>query len=410
MNQADIQPRKVLLDIYAAALHAVNGRNVVRCYLQHNPVHPKVNLVAIGKAAACMAEGALDILDRNINRALIVTKTGHCSSSLPFACLQAGHPVPDENSLAAGRQLLRFVTSTPRDTKLLFLISGGCSSLVEVLPEGVGLNELRQMNSWLIGSGLDISAMNAVRKRVSCIKGGRLAEQLRGCSALNLMISDVVTNDPATIGSGLLVPDEGGRIPPGDQLPEWLQLLLHRAPVAPEIDAVCFQSIENKIIADNRQAILAAARAGRAMGLSVYQHLEPFSGDALVAAARFARQVLDGPAGLYLWGGESTLMLPESPGRGGRAQSFALAAARVLAGDNSVFFLAAGTDGTDGPTESAGALVDGGTLRRGRNEGLDPDESLSRADAGTFLEASGDLVCTGPTGTNVMDLVMALKI
>ncbi len=410
MNQVAFSPREVLLDIYAAELHAVDGRSVVRHYLQHHPVRSTVDLVAIGKAAASMTQGALDVLDRDITRALIITKTGYCDPSLPFGCLEAGHPVPNEGSLAGGEQLLQFVASTPEDTKLLFLISGGTSSLVEVPPEDISLDELRRITDWLLGSGLDISAMNSIRKRFSCIKGGRLAEQLHGHSVLNLMISDVVGDDPATIGSGLLVPDGGVDLPLWNRFPAWLQILLRRLPAVPDVDTACFRSVKSEIIANNQQALDAAAEVGKVIGYSVYQHSEPFFGDALQIAARFSRQVLDGPAGLYLWGGESTVTLPPSPGRGGRNQSLALAAAQILADSDSIFFLAAGTDGTDGLTEEAGALVDGGTVGRGRNKGLDSSDCLSRADAGSFLEASDDLICTGPTGTNVMDLILALKV
>jgi len=357
-----------------------------------------------------MTRGALDVPDANISRVLIITKRGHCDPSLPFECLQSGHPVPDENSLKGGERLLQFVTSIPTDTIPLFLISGGSSSLVEVLPEGVGLDELCRVNGWLLGSGLDIAAMNAVRKRISCIKGGRLAKYLCGRSTLNLMISDVMGDDPATVGSGLLAPDSNENLLPWEKLPGWLQKLCRQDPAASDVEALCFHSVESVILANNRQATEAAAKAGSAAGLAVYRSTDLFHNDALQLGKRFARQVLEGPPGLYIWGGESTVILPPSPGRGGRNQSLALAAAQVLAGNDAIFFLAAGTDGTDGPTESAGALVDGGTVMRGRNEGLDAAEYLSRADAGSFLETSGDLICTGPTGTNVMDLVLSLKI
>jgi len=402
--------REMLLDIYLAALNAVNGRNVVRRYLQHRPVSSEINLVAIGKAAASMAWGALDVLGNEITRALVITKKGHCDCSLPFECLEAAHPVPGRSSLAAGERLLQFVASVPEEARFLFLISGGTSSLVEVLPDGFDLGDLSRINSWLLGSGLDISVINAIRKRTSYIKGGRLAEQLHGRSTLNLMISDVMGDEPATIGSGLLVPGETIDFLPWSQLPEWLQILLRRTSAVTGADTACFHSIENEIIASNRPATDAAAEAGRDAGFLVYQDPEPFHGDVLQVASRFARRVLDGPAGLYIGGGESTIILPPSPGRGGRNQSLALAAARILAGSDSIFFLAAGTDGTVGPAEDAGALVDGGTLIRGEADGLDASDCLNRADAGTFLEASGDLIRTGPTGTNVMDLVLVLKI
>ncbi|HFC54177.1 MAG TPA: DUF4147 domain-containing protein [Gammaproteobacteria bacterium] len=400
--------RRSLLEIYAAALRAVRGRRVVRDYLRRNPVAGPLEMVALGKAAASMARGALDVLGEQIARALVITKYGHCDPELPLECLQAGHPLPDENSLLAGERLLKFIGSAARDRELLFLISGGSSALVEVPAPGVMLPDLRRLNRWLLGSGLDIHAMNSVRMQISRIKGGRLAGFLEGRRALNLMISDVPGDDPAIIGSGLLVPGRRPTHPP-PQLPGWIQELCNRARPAPVPDASSFRGVSSALVATNRQALDAALEEGRARGFAVHSRQEFFQGDALRLGARFARRLLEGPPGLYLWGGESSVLLPSSPRRGGRCQSLALAAARVVEGRDGICFLAAGSDGSDGPGGDAGALVDGGTIARGREEGLDPVEALRRADAGSFLEASGDLVRTGPTGTNVMDLVMALK-
>ena len=157
MNES---PRTDLLDIFHSALRAVNGRNAVREYLQTHPIAEKVYLVAIGKAAASMALGAQDVLGEKIIDALVITKTGHCDQDLPFACLEAGHPVPNEASLDAGRSLLSFIDNMPAEATIVFLISGGASALVEVLPNGVGLQDLRRVNDWLLASGLDIAQMN----------------------------------------------------------------------------------------------------------------------------------------------------------------------------------------------------------------------------------------------------------
>jgi len=401
--------RKLLLGLYAAALRSVDGQIVVRDYLQRRPMHEEVYLVAIGKAAASMARGAQEALGPQVVQGLVITKKGYAEEGLPFGCIQSDHPVPDENSLEAGKRLLAFIDTAPPSAFFLFLISGGTSSLVESLPEGFDLKMLREMNRWLLASGLDIGMMNMVRKRFSCLKGGRLAERLQGRSTLNLMISDVVDDDPAVIGSGLLAPsiDDGSLL--FERLPVWLREKADLAPSPPSTEASCFDSIENQIVANCQMAIQGAAEAGKAAGLDVYSHSHLFQGDVLQLAHHFAQEVQQGPPGLYVWGGESTIKLPPFPGRGGRNQSLALAAARFLAGDDSVLLLVAGTDGTDGPTRDAGALVDGGTIARGSQQGMDAVERLVHADAGSFLEASGDLIRTGPTGTNVMDLVLALK-
>ena len=400
--------RQLLFDLYSEALRAVEGRRLVRDYLRSRSMSAPVVVVAIGKAAVSMAWGAVDALGGGISRGLVITKRGYCGPSSPFPCLQAGHPIPDAGSLAAGEQLLELISSTSADAQFLFLISGGSSALVELLPEGMSLADLERVNSWLLGSGLDIAAVNTVRKRISRIKGGRLAEVVNGRDALNLMISDVPGDTPATIGSGLLVPDGSTDILEAATLPRWLHELISRSPPLPT--ASCFRTIENVILAGNRHALEAVAAAASGLGLSIHLHPEPFEGDAVLLGRAFARQVMLGSTGLYLWGGESTVVLPSTPGRGGRNQSLALAAAQQLAGKEGILFLSAGTDGSDGPTEDAGALVDGGTQERGEHAGLAAAECLRRADAGTFLKAAGDLIHTGPTGTNVMDLVLALKV
>ncbi|MEX0871305.1 MAG: MOFRL family protein, partial [Aquisalimonadaceae bacterium] len=171
-----------------------------------------------------------------------------------------------------------------------------------------------------------------------------------------------------------------------------------------------FATITRHIVASNGQARDAVVRRAQQLELPVVHHRELLTGDALMAGERIAEAVIHGPAGVQLWGGETTVALPENPGRGGRAQALALRAAMAMEGHHGLWLLAAGTDGTDGPGEDAGALVDTETCFRGRQSGLDPDTCLEAADSGSFLDASGDLLRTGPTGTNVMDLLISLKI
>lgn len=405
--------RRQLLEAYRAALDAVAGDRAVADHLRREPVESDAYVIAVGKAAERMMAGALGALDDRFARGLLITKYDHVGpvcGDHRVVCIESGHPVPDGNSLAAGTALLAFLADIPHRAEVLFLVSGGTSALVEVLPERTGLEDLAQVNQWLLGAGLDIEAMNRVRKRLSCIKAGRLAAYLEGRRTRNLMMSDVPGDDPRVIGSGLLVPHEFEALAVPAGLPDWLQELLGRVPPAPSPGAPVFEPVETRILIRNCDAREAAAGYARGHGLAVHDHAEPFQGGAETLGRQFARHVIDGPPGFYLWGGESTVTLPDEPGRGGRSQALALAAAGVIAGRDDICLLAAGTDGTDGPTEDAGALVDGETLQRGRDEGLDPDEALRRADAGTFLEASGDLVQTGPTGTNVMDLVLGLKM
>lgn len=403
--------RGLLLECFRHTLRTVNGTVLVESALHQPECQGNWRVVAVGKAAVAMMQGALRVLGDRITSGLVITKHGHAGGwSVPrrVEIIEAGHPLPDDNSLRAGHALLDFIDAAEEGEPLLFLLSGGASALIEVLPAGVDQEQLAALNRWLLSSGYDIHTMNRLRKRISLIKGGRLAQHLAGRRVLNLLLSDVPGDDPAVIGSGPLVadPDEGLCLP---ELPEWVNELVELAPPAPAIDAVCFRTIQIRILGGNHMARHAAAWLGEAQGQDVFLFDEDFQGDARQLGEQFAHTLIQGAPGLYVWGGESTVCLPEQPGRGGRNQHLALAAARVLAGRKDVWLLAAGTDGSDGPTDDAGALVDGGTVARGTEAGLDAAIALSRADSGAFLEASGDLLQTGPTGTNVMDLVLGLK-
>jgi hydroxypyruvate reductase len=399
------RPREQLLETYSVALAAVHGRRRARDWLTTHPLQGPVALVAVGKAACAMARGAHEALGAVIADAFIVTKHGH-GETLPWPVIEAGHPLPDAMSLAAGEQLAAWAARVPLSTLVLVLLSGGASALLEHLPAGMTLDDLRRVNEWLLGSGLDIHAMNAVRKRLSRIKGGRLAVLLQPRPVVCLAISDVPGDDPWVIGSGPLTPDP--REPDVEPLPPFLRELIARTPPLPADDA-SFKRVRYEIIARNANACAAAAAAAPP-DWRVHVHDEFVQGDAAEVGARLARILRESaPGTLHVWGGETTVRLPPQPGRGGRCQQLALAAARELAGRNDVWLLAAATDGSDGPGEDAGALVDGGTIERGEAEGFRVEEALRRADAGSFLEASGDLITTGPTGTNVMDLVLGLR-
>jgi len=405
--------RAAVLDIFHAALAAVHGAARVQRFLAARPLQGEVCVVAMGKAAGATLEGAPRALGERLNSALLITKPGHVppgmESLAEVTVMEAGHPLPDERSLRAGRMLLDFIAAAPGGGTLLFLVSGGTSSLVEVLPSGMTLDDLRRVNQWLLGSGWDIHRMNALRKRLSCIKGGRLAEAVRGRRVVQLLISDVPGDAPADIGSGLLMADKSAEIDE-TTVPEWLRTLLQSAPSSPDPETSAFAHIETHIVASVDHALAAAAAESRKMGYAVQVHARRLSGDAATAGRRLAQTLVDGATGVHLWGGETSVELPPAPGRGRRNQHLALAAAEVLANRDNVWLLAAGSDGSDGPGEDAGALVDGGTVARGELDGLSITDCLRRADAGSFLEASGDLVTTGPTGTNVMDVVIGLKV
>jgi glycerate 2-kinase len=376
--------RRLLLKLFQAGLERVSGR---RCVAQSLVVPPgPVWVAAIGKAASAMALGAHDVLGGSLDRLLIVTKDGHVAPqllALPGVEIhESAHPVPDQRSLEAGRSLLRWIGELPEAAQPIFLISGGASSLVEVLEDGVTFTRLEKLNAEGLASGISIAELNTRRARLSRIKGGRLAALLDGRPAQALFISDVPGDEPALIGSGLMGPATGG-------VPD---------------------RVKRTIVASLDHAVEGVCEAAEKLGLDVRKAVARFDDDAGRLAVRFTHELHLNLAQVCVWGGESTVTLPENPGRGGRNQHLALAAARLLAGAPDMMLLAAGTDGTDGVTDDAGALVDSETCARLALAEMDPDDYLRRADSGTALAASGDLVHTGPTGTNVGDLAIGLKL
>lgn len=406
MDSVNHQARNLLLGLYQAALARVDGGQAVKTWMRAHPLsNGPWHVIAVGKAAPAMAQGAVETMGEQLVSGLVITKTGHAGyvtdQDPRLALWEAEHPIPGAGSLSAGSALLAYIQALPLTARCLFLFSGGASSLVEVPVAGVDLDFLLRANHWLLASGLPIDQINRVRQRLSSIKGGGLRQPLGGREAQVLLISDVPGDDPAAIGSGLLA-DELPGFP--QNLPGWLTEKLRPATVQAYTPPV-----PHHVIASLSQAMDAAVNAAQGMGYHVVRRPEFLAGAAALAGRHVAQQLCDSPAGsLLIWGGETTVTLPDNPGRGGRNQHLALSAAVTLAGRGDCWLLSAGTDGSDGPTEEAGALIDGGTVERGLVKGLDPGRALERADAGRFLEASGDLIHTGPTGTNVMDLVIAL--
>ena len=400
--------RHELLKIFRSALHRVAGETAVSRWLSRDGNRADFSaVVAIGKAAPAMMLGARERLETGNLPGLVITRHGHADPRLDaipgVLQIESGHPVPDETSLEAGQQLLDFLAAAPPDRPVLFLLSGGTSSLVESLPRERTLSDLRRLNEWLLSSGLDIRAMNRLRSRMSRIKAGQLCSCLEGRPATVLLISDVPGDDPAFVGSGLLHPPSFGSVPA--ELPAAVAGLLNSDPLP--MGPPC---ADHHLVAVNADAVAAAMARARQLGYQAYAVADSLQGDAAAAGRAFARYLQQAPAGIHVMGGETTVRLPASPGRGGRNQHLALAAAGEIEGRKDILILAAGTDGSDGRSEDAGALVDGDTWQRARDAGLDPRLSLREADSGNLLEATGDLVHTGPTGTNVMDLLIGLRL
>jgi glycerate 2-kinase len=399
----------LLLDLARHAIDVVRGDRLTAEAAHAAQFGSPLNVMAVGKAAAAMAAGAQRALDGQIHRILVVTKKGHVDPWSEYLrqaeILEAGHPIPTPESVAAGARLLEWMHEAGPDAHFLFLISGGASSLVEAPAPGIDLGMLQRVNNWLLASGLSIEEINRIRRRISRIKGGNLLGFLKGRHATVWLLSDVAGDRPEVIGSGLLYPAESAEAHDVD-LPDWLQAAVDGGPGPSAIGETV---PEHRILANLAVACEAVAEGARVKGLAAWIHTTELDGDAEATGRALAAQLRDLPPGIHIWGGETTVRLPARPGRGGRNQHLALAAALLLAGQKDVSLLSMGTDGSDGPTDDAGALVDGGTVSRGELAGLDAVERLRHADSGSFLEASGDLISTGPTGTNVRDLVIAWK-
>jgi hydroxypyruvate reductase len=401
--------RQHLEKIFHSALAAVRGSDRVAGALREQPLSSGAPVVALGKAAASMLEGALQGADAAVVSALLISKAAqlhaHVCGRPGVLCLAGGHPLPDARSLAAGRQLLAFLQACPPQQEVLFLVSGGSSSLVEVLRTGRNLADLQRVNHWLLGSGLDIVAINRVRRQLSAIKGGGLLHYLQGRPARVLLMSDVPDDDPAVIGSGLLFPPrDGSRAMP--DLPAWISDLLE-----PETQRVPAPAkVSYRIVATLEMALAAAAQCARDLGYPARVRHPGLAGDAGQCGAGIADFLAGVEPGVYLWGGETTVRLPRHPGVGGRNQQLALSAALRLSGRRDIELLAAGSDGEDGNSQAAGAIVDGGTVARAQARGVGARACLEQADARRCLAASGDLLVTGPTGTNVTDLVIGVKL
>lgn len=396
------QHKQYLSLLFQTALNAVNGRMVVENKLKKLKFDGKVAVVAIGKAAATMMAGAKLALKEKIDSALIITKTGHADTSLSWPYIEAGHPVPNTQSLEAGVKLLDFLTSVPAGVEIIALISGGASSLVEVLPDHINLEELQKINNWLLSSGLTIHEINRVRQAISLIKGGKALAYLKHKKMTQLLISDVKFDRPEIIGSGIFVSNtDVGNLQNAVKLPVWLENYIQE-----EIPRVALD-VDSHVIASNDMACQAIIKQAKESSYDVTYHGQTLYGDVFDVAESLHKTLFDAEPGIHIWGGETTLKLPENPGRGGRNQSLALALACLVENQPGITILVGATDGSDGPTDDAGAIIDGYTLHRASY--FQAKKYLANADAGTFLAEAGDLLSTGPTGTNVMDIVIAIK-
>jgi glycerate 2-kinase len=436
--------RRDAIEIFRAALAAANAGNAVRKQLsvQSNSIKAgtvrlplrninRMFLVGAGKAAVQMAASVEEIVGTRLTRGMVVTKQGHATVPLNrVEIIEAGHPIPDQAGVRASgtvRALLRELNA--RDL-VLVAISGGASALLSAPAEPITLHAKQKTTDLLLRAGATIHELNAVRKHISTLKGGQLASLAYPATVVSLILSDVIGDRPDVIGSGPTAPDPSTF---ADAIAVLAKFgLLNRIPSAvrerleqgargeieetPKPGDPVFKHVHNVIIGSNRLALDAAAQEAKMRGFHPVILSSAIDGETREVArthAQILREVaLSGhpvrsPA-CILSGGETTVTI-QGKGKGGRNQEFALAAAFEIDGFPNLVVLSAGTDGTDGPTDAAGAIATGDTIRRARQRGLDPMKHLSENDSYPFFDALGGLIKTGPTGTNVMDIHVLLS-
>ncbi len=389
----------------------------------------RIVVLGAGKASAAMAKALERILGSRISTGLINTKYEHLEKLKRIELNECGHPVPDQAGIGGAARIAALASACGPHDLVFCLISGGASALMPLPASGITLEEKQTATRLLLACGATIHEINAVRKHISGIKGGQLARLAAPATVVSLMLSDVIGDSLDVIGSGPTAPDSSTFASAWAVIEKYGIAGKIPAPVASHIQAgmrgeikdtpksgdACFRKTQNHIVGSNRLAVDAAAVKARELGyrpvvLSTF--IEGETKDVAAMHAAIAREaVVSGrpakPPVCFISGGETTVTI-RGDGLGGRNQEFALAAAIALDGLPGVVAFSGGTDGTDGPTDAAGAIADGLTLQRARLPGLNPAAALAANDSYHFFEALGDLVKTGPTGTNVMDVRLML--
>jgi len=390
------------------------------------PLEPasRIYVLGAGKASAAMAAKVEEILNDKISGGIVVTKYGYGDTLKKIKLIEAGHPIPDHNSVLATAEFLRLTDTFKKEDVVLFLLSGGASSLLADYPSTSNLEEVQLVFDLLLKSGATIHEMNTVRKHLSAIKGGGLARHIYPAKAFTLILSDVIGDQPDVIGSGPTVPDPSTfcdaraileKYGLFQQVPSNIIRHIEKG-CAGEIadtakkDETCFQFMKYSIIGNNRIALEAAAASAEHAGYHTTIITDSLSGEAKIIGASIVQEAIgyQGPRpACFLYGGESTVTI-KGKGTGGRNQELALAAGIALPVDGNILLLSGGTDGSDGPTDAAGALADAKMMQMAKEKGLDAREFLRENDSYHFFSALHGLIKTGPTQTNVMDIIVVL--
>ncbi len=435
--------RRDAIEIFRAGLVAADAQNAVRKHLSLRSGHIRVGsvhvslndfdrifLIGVGKAAAQMAAAIAQILGGYLTRGIVVTKHGHATSRPHgIEVIEAGHPIPDHAGFEAASAIERLLRELNARDLVIVAISGGASALLSAPAPPITLDVKQKTTDLLLRAGATIHELNAVRKHISALKGGQLASLAYPATVISLVLSDVIGDRLDVIGSGPTAPDPSTfsdalevlrKFSLTKSVPAAVRKRLERG-VRGEIHETpkpgdpLFTRVHNFVIGSNRLALEAAAQEAKARGFRPLILSSTIEGEARAVArthAQILREVVVSgnpvrPPACILSGGETTVIV-QGKGKGGRNQEFALAAALEIDGLPHLAMLSAGTDGTDGPTDAAGAIATGDTIRRARQRGLDPARHLAENNSYAFFDSLGDLVKTGPTGTNVMDIHLLL--
>jgi hydroxypyruvate reductase len=437
--------RQALLPILEAALTAVDPYQAVKAVLQCSGdqllvggrdyalnTFQRIFVLGAGKAGAPMTQAVEAVLGERISGGLVVVKTGHSAPTQHVELVEARHPMPDAAGFAAGQRMLALANQAGPHDLVIAVLSGGGSALLEAPADGLTLADFQAMTAALLACGATINELNCLRKHCSLVKGGQLARAVAPATLITLVLSDVVGSPLDVIASGPTVPDSStwqdawavvSKYNLAEQLPSALVARLRAGlrgeiPDTPKANDPLFAQVQTQIVADNRVAADAALRQAERLGFHTLLLTTYLEGEASVVAkvvAALAKEIQASaqpcprPACLIL-GGETTVTLTADAGQGGRNQELALAAALALQETQGITIVSLATDGSDGPTDSAGGIIDGATVQRGRALGLDAASYLRRHDAYPYLQATHDLLVTGPTQTNVNDLIFVFVV
>ena len=388
-----------------------------------------VFVIGAGKASAPMAAALEDLIGKRITDGILNVKYGHLTELKRVKLIEAGHPVPDESGARGSHAILNLANNAQKDDLVLCLMSGGGSALLPLPAEGLTLKDKQDTIKVLLACGATIHEINAIRKHTSMIKGGRLARATYPAALVALILSDVVGDNLDVIASGPTVPDSSTFMDcmeifkkynitaklPATVVGHIESGIGGNIPETPKIGDPAFDHTHNQIVGSNFEAISAAQKEAETLDYNTLVLSSMIEGETRPVAhvhGAIAREIIKSghplrPPACILSGGETTVTITGA-GLGGRCQEFALAAALDIAGNRNIVVLCGGTDGTDGPTDAAGAVVDSNTVTRATAMGLDPLHYLSNNDSYHFFKTLGDLLVTGPTNTNVMDLRIVL--